>query len=56
MKYHNRSQCIKAATAIKQQVDYLLFAITNKDDQDCQHHLDQIRQLIDQLKGEVVND
>lgn len=53
MKYHGVNECLKVATAIKQQVDYLLFAIGNKDDQDCEHHLDQIRQLTDQLKGEV---
>lgn len=47
------NECIKVAEAIKKQVDYLLFAIGNKDNKDCEHHLDQIRQLADQLKGEV---
>jgi hypothetical protein len=40
------------ATAIKTQVDYLLFSI-GKDDKDCQHHLDQIKQLVGQLMIEV---
>ncbi len=53
MKYHSANECLKVATAIKQQVDYLLFAIGNKEDKDCQYHLDQIGQLVDQLKGEV---
>jgi|GEM_PF-1363269 mannitol/fructose-specific phosphotransferase system IIA component (Ntr-type) len=53
MRYHSANQCLKAANAIKQQVDYLLFAIGNKDNRDCEHHLDVIRQLVDQLKGEV---
>jgi len=53
MKYHSANQCLKAATAIKQQVDYLLFAIGNGEDKDCEHHLDQIKQLVDQLKSEV---
>ena len=48
MKYHGINECLRAATAIKQQVDYLLFAINNGE-----HHLDQIKQLVDQLKGEV---
>jgi hypothetical protein len=53
MKYHSKGECIKVAEAIKKQVDYLLFAIWNDDGKDCEHHLDQIRQLTDQLKGEV---
>jgi len=53
VKYHGANECIKAANAIKQQVDYLLFAIGNGDSIDCKHHLDQIKQLADQLRGEV---
>jgi hypothetical protein len=53
MKYHSANECLRAATAIKQQVDYLLFAIGNGEDKDCAHHLDQIKQLVDQLKSEV---
>lgn len=53
MKYHSVNQCLKVATAIKTQVDYLLFAIGNKSDRECEDHLDQIRQLVNQLKGEV---
>ena len=53
MKYHSANQCLKAATAIKQQVDYLLFAIGNKSNKECEYHLDLIKQLVDQLKREV---
>ena len=53
MKYHGVNDCLRAATAIKTQVDYLLFAIGNGEDKDCEHHLDQIKQLIDKLRSEV---
>ena len=54
MKYHSANECLRAATAIKQQVDYLyLQPFENGEDKDCAHHLDQIKQLVDQLKSEV---
>jgi len=56
MKYHGVNDCLRVATAIKKQVDYLLFAIGNKEDKDCEYHLDRIRQLTKQLRGEVSND
>lgn len=56
MKYHSTNDCLKVATAIKAQVDYLLFAIGNKDDKCCEHHLEQIRDLSRQLKREIHDD
>jgi hypothetical protein len=53
MKYHGINECLRAANAIKQQVDYLLFSIGNGEDKDCEHHLEIIKQLVDQLKSEV---
>lgn len=56
MKYHSANDCLKVATAIKAQVDYLLFAIGNKEDKQCWHHLEQINQLAMKLKKEMNDD
>jgi hypothetical protein len=56
MKYHSANDCLRVATAIKAQVDYLLFAIGNKDDKQCEHHLEQIRELSMKLKREMHDD
>jgi hypothetical protein len=37
---------------MKAQIDYALFAIATNNDTDCKHHLDQVRQLLEQLERE----
>ncbi len=53
MRYHSTNDCLKVATAIKAQVDYLLFAIGQEDDKQCDHHLEQIRELANKIKREM---
>jgi predicted translin family RNA/ssDNA-binding protein len=52
MVEHSKQDCRKVVRAMKTACDYALYAINNENKDDCQHQLDQIRQLLEQLERE----